>query len=127
MVSGQRLPHVDLVEMPDAKVLHYLLSREHPLGRAKAVFFLARGFTRGAPDQFRDALRGHASENDVTAMIQTDYGTRYRVEGPIHCPDGSRPTVRVIWFVETGEATPRLATAYPLKRPGRIRRAEEDV
>lgn len=28
-------------------------------------------------------------------------------------PDGRVPTVRTVWFVETGHSTPRFVTAYP--------------
>jgi hypothetical protein len=31
--------------------------------------------------------------------------------------DGRNPLVRAVWFIETGEAIPRLVTAYPLERP----------
>ena len=31
-------------------------------------------------------------------------------------PDGRQPFIRAVWFIETGEEIPRLATAYPLQR-----------
>jgi hypothetical protein len=31
-------------------------------------------------------------------------------------PDGRTPTIRSVWFIETGEEVPRFVTAYPLAK-----------
>jgi len=38
------------------------------------------------------------------------------VDGALAAPDGRRPRVRVIWFIETSEDVPHLVTAYPLEK-----------
>lgn len=115
-----RLPQADRCQVPVAKIVQYLLSPEHRFGRFKAAFFFAHGFSRDTPDQLSSALRNHAIENTVTASQETEFGVRYRIDGPLAAPDGSRVLVRSIWFSERGAGPPRFVTAYPLKtRPGR--------
>jgi hypothetical protein len=109
------LPNREQAVIPPRKITDYLLSRLHPDGAAKAIFFLRFGFTPDAWGVLADALRQHAEENEVVETQQTLYGTLYVVEGPLHAPDGRTPRVRVVWFIGTGETAPRLATAYPLK------------
>ncbi|HPO13972.1 MAG TPA: hypothetical protein PLI09_11040 [Candidatus Hydrogenedentes bacterium] len=41
---------------------------------------------------------------------------RYTIEGELNCPDGRRPRIRSVWFIEHGKAGPVLVTAYPLDR-----------
>jgi|SRR5436190_12468910 hypothetical protein len=110
-----RLPNVERAEIAPSKLTGYLLSLEHRFGRAKAVFFLARGFSPGQPDVLAEALREHAIRNDVVAAQRTAFGTRYRVEGPLVSPDHTAPGVRSVWFIGTGDVRPRFVTAYPLK------------
>ena len=50
------LPNAARVRVPDAKVRDYLLSSSHPVGRFKAVFFLALGFSLERWEVLRDAL-----------------------------------------------------------------------
>ena len=66
-----------------------------------------------------EALRRHAVENRVTASEETDFGSKYVVEGPLVAPDGRPVRMRSVWFVETGEEIPRFVTAYPWKGVGR--------
>jgi hypothetical protein len=39
------LPNADRAIVPEAKVRDYLLSNAHPVGRFKAVFFIALGYS----------------------------------------------------------------------------------
>jgi hypothetical protein len=66
----------------------------------------------------RDALCRHAANHDISGAQDTEFGTRYTVDGPLACPDGRAPQVRSVWFKATGERTVRLVTAYPLQRSG---------
>jgi len=52
-----RLPAVSEAEVPEAKIVLYLLNPEHRAGKGKARFFSGQGF---APEQWRvlaEALR----------------------------------------------------------------------
>lgn len=99
--------------MPREKIVDYLLSLAHRDGRGKAIFS-SLSFSIDAWQTLADALRHHAAVHDVAKVESTPFGTRYVVEGELAAPDGRTPLVRVVWFVDTGEETPRLATAYPL-------------
>ena len=46
---------------------------------------------------------------------KSSFGVKYVIDGPLQTPDGRNPSVRAIWFVETGEKQPRFVTAYLLK------------
>jgi len=60
------------------------------------------------------ALQAHAEQYEVVRVEDTEFGSRYIVEGPLRAPDGRAPTVRVVWFIEKGDDRPRLVTVYPL-------------
>ena len=110
-----RLPSAEKAEVPWRKVAGYLLNSEHPDGSSKAAFFKRFGFSRSAWNVLATALRNHALENDVAAVVRTPLGVRYVIEGPIEAPDGRTPNVRSVWFLE-GNLPPRFVTAYPLQK-----------
>jgi hypothetical protein len=110
-----KLPDYEHAVIPERKITAYLLSLTHRDGRSKAAFFTRFGFTLDTWEVLADALHRHAAEHDVAAVEETAFGTSYAVEGSLSAPDGRSPQVRVIWFIENGERTPRLVTAYPLK------------
>jgi hypothetical protein len=109
-----KLPNRQKAVIPEAKIREYLLSTSHPYGRHKAAFFKRFGFSAESSGVLVSALREHAERYDVVRVDETEFGTRYIVEGQLRTPDGRAPTVRVVWFVERGDNRPRLVTAYPL-------------
>jgi hypothetical protein len=116
--NGRHMPPV----IPDrahsrvdrSKIVDYLLSTTHPDGRAKAEFFLRFGFRADRWHELADALRGVGAANPVASLVETAYGLRYTVDGPVRAPDGRAPRVRTVWIVEPGEVSARLITAHPL-------------
>ncbi len=111
-----KLPNYDKAIVPREKIVDYLLSLAHRDGRSKAIFFSSFGFSVDAWQTLADMLRRHAAAHAVAKIESTPFGTRYVVEGEIDAPDGRTPLVRVVWFIDTGEDIPHLATAYPLWR-----------
>src|SRR5206468_897287 len=89
-----RLSHLDNAVVPEAKIVSYLLSLRHSGGRAKARFL--EGFGLRAKDwhMLRDAVIAHAAANDIAALHQPRFGTRYEIDGPLPTPDGRNPIVR---------------------------------
>jgi hypothetical protein len=61
-------------------------------------------------------LRQHAGDHEVAKVESSPFGTRYVVDGALAAPDGRAPVIRSVWFLETGQETPRFVTAYPLER-----------
>ena len=109
-----RLPNREQAIISEHKITEYLLSVSHPYGRHKAAFFMSFGFSTESWRLMASSLLAHAGEYDVTDMDDTEFGTRYTVEGSLRTPDGRRPIVRVVWFVDKGDNRPRLVTAYPV-------------
>lgn len=110
-----KLPNAERAFVTQRKVTNYLLSTTHPSGRSKAAFFARFGFTIARWESLADALRRHAQDNEVGQTENTPFGTSYAVDGPLATLDGRTPRIRTVWFIETGDAIPRLVTADPLK------------
>jgi hypothetical protein len=111
-----KLPNGDKAQVPQTKITKYLLSLAHEDGRSKANFFLHFGFSPDKWQELAAALQQHAQQQTVTTVETSPFGKRYIIEGTIKAPNGRTPFVRTIWFIEDGEETPRLVTAYPLRR-----------
>ena len=45
--------------------------------------------------------------------IENRYGIKHRIIGPMLCPDGTTPTIFVIWQMQSVSTTATLVTAYP--------------
>ncbi|MGH7207606.1 MAG: DUF6883 domain-containing protein [Nitrospiraceae bacterium] len=110
-----KLPHADDLLVDREKVTQYLLSPTHPDGSAKAKFFSRFGFRLEEWQGLVEALRKQGASYPVVKTVESSYGTRYAVDGPLESPDRRNPMVRTVWLLERGSTTPRLITAYPLE------------
>jgi hypothetical protein len=113
------LPEAESAVIDEQKITGYLLSSTHPAGRAKAAFFIRFGFQPMTPETLREALLDHARSTRRAQVTETQFGTKYTLDGPMATPSGRRPRVRAIWFVQVDETIPRFVTAYPV--PGASR------
>ena len=112
-----RLPNAERAIVEDAKVRDYLLSPEHPVGRGKARFFAALGFTRDGWSLLRDALLALAREGEAELGEATVFGQQYAIRGIVRGPGGRAAAVVTGWMVRRGEDAPRFVTAYPGEAP----------
>jgi len=96
------------------KILDYLLNKEK--SRGKAAFFIAMGFEASNWEVLAQALRSQAVSGTVSSVVESPYGTRYAIDGPIETPDrrSPMPRIRTVWVEEPNSAEWRLVTAYPL-------------
>ena len=115
-----KMPLVNEAEVPRAKIVLYLLNPEHRAGKGKARFFASHGFAVEDWQKLADALRQHAREHEITKEETVPLGVRFVVEGDMTMPDGAVAGIRAVWFIESGERTPRFVTAYPLKRKKQV-------
>jgi hypothetical protein len=115
-----KLPLVSEAEVPRAKIVFYLLDPNHRSGKSKARFFSGHGYAPERWQELAQALRTHASETEVVKQERTVLGTRLVVEGPLTLCDGVVAQIRSVWFIESGERAPRLATAYPVRQRKQI-------
>ena len=108
------LPNSDWATVSAPKATAYLLSLDSEYGRPKASFFLRFGFSLEQWEGFVEALVLHGQQNEVVSTLETAYGVKYVVEGPLESPDGRRPEVVTIWQIDHQSEAPRLVTAYPI-------------
>jgi hypothetical protein len=107
-----KLPDADNAVIPAEKLRDYLLSSSHPVGRFKAVFFHALGYTDGDCEQLEADIRSILT-NDATVGEQTDYGQKLEVRGSITGPADRSAEIVTRWIILNGESMPRFITAYP--------------
>jgi hypothetical protein len=115
-----KLPFYNEAEVPQAKIVSYLLDSNHRSGKSKARFFAGHGYDAERWQELAGSLRTHASQNEVVKQETTPLGVRLVVEGPLTLCDGVVAQIRSVWFIESGERVPRLATAYPLRQRKQI-------
>ncbi|GAB3551660.1 DUF6883 domain-containing protein [Spirosoma fluminis] len=53
------------------------------------------------------------TDNEITKVVEHEYGNRYVIEGWLPCPNGKSYPLRAIWFIAVDEEIPELVTAYP--------------
>ena len=106
------LPNGDRAVVEAAKVRDYLLSLQHPIGRAKARFFHALGFTEVDWPKLQKALQNLARSGEAEPAETNAFGQKYLVRGILQGPSREAAIVTV-WIVHHGEAIPRFVTAYP--------------
>lgn len=109
------LPHIDRIRLEQTKVTDYLLNSAHPDNGGKAAFFTGWGFTTADWTSFAEAILGMAAGSKVVDRVQSKWGLKYVVDGPLNAPNGTTPPVRTVWVVDVNSDVPRLITAYPGK------------
>lgn len=112
-----RLPNASAARVEFEKIVGYLLSDVHPVGKTKAQFFRGLGSDTGRPEELLAALLRIAREEAVVEQEATAFGTKYVIDGALEGPAEASARVRTVWIVERESAVPRLVTAYPA--PGR--------
>ncbi|MBN2320485.1 MAG: hypothetical protein JXR49_15510 [Acidobacteria bacterium] len=106
-------PDWEKAEIDPAKIRDYLLSPTHPVGRFKAPFFEALGYTQDEWNRLQaDLLKVICQESAVHAG-HNDYGEKYTVSASIKTPSGVFHDIITVWIVLSGEDVPRFITAYP--------------
>jgi len=108
-----RIPNADRAVIDPVKLHGYLLSRSHSIGRFKAAFFRALGYSSEEWRQLETDLRNQHPPQDVTLEEHTPYGQKYSIRATLVGPSGSSAAVVSVWVVRTGEEVPRFVTAYP--------------
>ena len=108
-----KVPNNDNAVIPPEKIVDYLLSKTHPLGKAKALFFEQIGYTLQNTDLFSKDLHAIIKANSIRSVIETNFGAKYIVKGPIGKRFGKNVVIVTIWIIEEGSSFPRFITAYP--------------
>jgi hypothetical protein len=106
------LPGIENATIEDSKVRDYLLSTSHPVGRFKARFFLALGYSRRDWGRLRTDLLRLAREGEIHEGQPSEYGEKYEIRGKLEGPAGTASVVTIRILLH-GEDVPRFITAFP--------------
>ena len=107
------LPNADRAVIDTAKVRDYLLSEVHPVGRFKAAFFNALGYSTDRWEVLRNDLLALARTAPAATEKSSQFGRVFEVDGILTAPSGRSVDVRTAWIVRTTEDSPRFVTAFP--------------
>jgi hypothetical protein len=107
------LPNADRAVIDAAKVRDYLLSDAHPVGRFKALFFSALGYTSDSWERLRDDLLTLARTAPAALGKPSSFGRTFQVDGMLTGPLGRSAEVRTVWIIYASEDVPRFVTAFP--------------
>ena len=107
------LPNAHLAEIDPQKLHGYLLSTTHPVGRSKARFVGALGYTAQGWQELEADLRIQHLTQDAQPGESWAEGRLFTIRAILKRPNGQSAIVRSVWFVAAGHETPRFVTAYP--------------
>lgn len=88
-----RIPNADRAFINSAKLRDYLLSRSHPVGRFKALFFLALGYSAESWRQLESDLRSQHLSREATVEESSVYGQKYTIRATLVGPSGQSAEV----------------------------------
>ena len=95
------------------KIRDYLLSPSHPVGRFKARFFEALGYTVDQAERLEQDIRNLLLTTEPQVRERTKFGQKYEIRGVIAGPRNRSAELVTVWIVLAGEEVPRFITAYP--------------
>jgi hypothetical protein len=107
------LPEFERAEIDPQKLHGYLLSSSHPIGRFKARFFAALGFTADRWQELEVALRVQHLTQDAKLSRAGAHGQTHTIRAILNGPSGQGAVVTSVWFIPKGRTVPRFVTAYP--------------
>ena len=108
-----KLPNASRAIIEPEKLRDYLLSLVHPVGRFKAPFFIALGYSQQQWHQFETDLRAQHLSQEALPATASVYGQKYEICAMMTGPAGRSSEVVSVWIVLSCEDVPRLVTAYP--------------
>jgi hypothetical protein len=108
-----QIPNADRAVIEPAKLRDYLLSPTHPVGRFKAPFFLALGYSADDWNRLEADLRSQHLPHAAVAAAPTPYGQKFVIRATLVGPAGRSARVVTVWVVRAGEDFARFVTAYP--------------
>ena len=85
----------------------------HPVGRFKARFFAALGYSADDWQALEADLRIQHRSQDAEPGAVTRYGQPYTIRAILKGPNGESAPLVSVWFVRPSTHAPYLVTAYP--------------
>ncbi len=103
----------EIAVIEPAKLRDYLLSLDHPDGRAKARYLGLLGYTRERWELLARDLRQQILPLEARPTRRSRWGMKYEILGMLKGPNGRAGGIRSIWIVLHGDTRPRLVTLVP--------------
>jgi len=108
-----KLPNSHEAYIPYPKLVDYLLSEVHSVGRIKARFFRSVGFDETNVQVLEQNLLAICRSEPVVKLVKSQHGAKYIIDGTLETPSGVGVRVTTVWIIEQNESVPRFVTAYP--------------
>jgi hypothetical protein len=109
-----KLPNRECAFIQPQKLIGYLLSETHSVGRSKAKLLRSMGFNEANLVMLEQALLAIAYSEEVQEVADSPHGKKFVIDGEITTPTGKIVQLRTVWIIDTGETNPRFVTAHPL-------------
>ncbi|GJQ37159.1 MAG: hypothetical protein JETCAE01_31690 [Anaerolineaceae bacterium] len=109
------LPNKSKAQVPFEKIVDYLLSETHSVGRSKAKYFRSYGFDEENAGLLAEGLLSIAQDSPIESSEQSSFGVKYILVGDIETPNGDIIQIRTVWIIEGNLDFPRFVTAYPVE------------
>ncbi|MBM4135568.1 MAG: hypothetical protein FJ241_01920, partial [Nitrospira sp.] len=106
-----KLQNSQSAEVNLQKLLDYLLSDSHPIGKSKAKYLRSFGFSNANVELLKQGLITIAQTEDVKEVISSTHGVKYVIDGSLQTPVKVFIKLRTIWIIEKGEEVARFITA----------------
>ncbi len=113
-----KLQNKERAYVPLAKLLDYLLSETHPVGKSKAKYLRSLGFNEANLNMLKEGLLSIARSEDVKDEVRSSHGVKYVIDGTLQTPLGAIIRLRTIWVIDKDMERPRFITAYPTETKG---------
>jgi hypothetical protein len=107
------LPNKSNAQISLTKIVDYLLSENHPVGKSKARYFRSHGFNDENASDLANGLLSIAQNGQVGSSERSLFGIKYVLDGELDTPNGDKIRVRTVWIIESNSDIPRFVTAYP--------------
>src|SRR5471030_2789392 len=107
------LSRVTRAEIDSEKLRGYLLSATHPVGRFKARFFAALGYSADDWQTLEADLRIQHLSQDAEPGAVTPHGQPYTIRAILKGPNGESAPLVSVWFIRSSAQEPHFVTAYP--------------
>ncbi len=107
------MPNKSNAIISNSKILDYLLSETHAIGKSKARYFRSFGFDETNTPEFRQGLLNIAKTEPVAEVSESVFGVKYVIDGELKTPNGVIIHIRTVWIIESRDSIPKLVTVYP--------------
>lgn len=109
-----KLPNKENAYIPISKIIDYLLSETHTIGKSKSKLLRTAGFNETNVTLLKKGLITIAHSGDVADVVSTPHGVKYVIDGLLKTPDEGFIKMKTVWIIDKGHERPRFVTAYPV-------------